>query len=344
MKADRLTIPEQLAQSESLVKKYLTGEIYQHLKDCKTSSGFTLDQALASGIKNQDSLVGFYAGDEHTYQVFSPLLDPIIEDYHQHSVHDMAPDFHPPDLHDPDPDRRFILSTRIRLARNLKHFNFPCHITLKERQILEDKIIAALNSLPDHPKGSYYSFEKTDTALLAQLEKEKLSFPKGDRFQDSAGCNTDFPKCRGVYHSNDKKLNIWVNEEDHLRIISMEKSADLKKIFARLCKLVDALSDQLEFAHHPTRGFLTSCPTNIGTTMRAGVHIRLPKLEQDRPLLDRLTRQHHLQIRGTAGEKTTVQQAVFDISNHRRMGLKESDIIKNLHAGLITIIDAEKSL
>jgi len=335
---------KRLQPSRSLVKKHLTKELFRQLQDCSTPSGFTLQQAVRSGIENPDSSIGIYAGDEETYRIFAPLLDPIILDYHQKARHRVEPDFKLPELTDPDPEGRFILSSRIRLARNLKGFSFPCHMPLRERRELEKRVASAVKALPKDLSGSYHSFEKTDATLLSQLKKGKLVFSIGDRFQDAAGLNTDFPKGRGVFHSDDRRFILWLNEEDHLRIISMERSASLAGVFRRVGRAIESLSRQLDFAWDPDKGFLTSCPTNIGTTMRAGVHIRLEKLEKRRDLLSSLAKQHHLQIRGTDGEKTAVQKAVFDISNRQRLGISESNIIRTLHTGLVAIIRAEKSL
>ena len=137
---------------------------------------------------------------------------------------------------------------------------------------------------------------------------------------------------------------IWVNEEDHLRIISMESSSDISGVFNRLCLGLGHLSTRLEFAFDKRYGFLTSCPTNIGTAMRAGVHIRLRKLKKNQTLLNNLVAQYQLQIRGTHGEKTSVEKGVFDISNKQRLGISETRIIQNLHSGLAAIIEAEKNL
>jgi creatine kinase/arginine kinase len=104
------------------------------------------------------------------------------------------------------------------------------------------------------------------------------------------------------------------------------------------------LSTRLEFAFDKRYGFLTSCPTNIGTAMRAGVHIRLKKLEKNQGLLKKLVARYQLQIRGTHGEKTSVEKAIFDISNKQRLGISETLIIQNLHSGLTAIIEAEKNL
>ncbi len=337
-----LRFPE---NADCLAKKHLTPFLKQTLGPLKTPSGFTLAQAIASGIKNPDSDIGLYAGDAQSYDVFSPLFDAIINEYHNISKDQIhQSDLSLPDLPCLDPDGRYILSTRIRAARNIKGFNFCCHMDLPQRRNIEKKIVSFLDK-PDSPlTGMYVSFENSDLSLPDLLEDKTLLFKKGDRFQDAAGFNTDFPKSRGVFYSSDRQLRIWVNEEDHLRIISQEKSADLYHVFQRLIRVMNILEDRFDFVRDRKYGYLTSCPTNIGTSMRAGVHIRLEKLEKNSPVLDRIAQKHDLQIRGTGGEKTKVDHAIFDISNRQRLGITESMIVQKLHAGIHDLIQAEKQL
>lgn len=216
-----------------------------------------------------------------------------------------------------------------------------------QRRELEKKIILALDQFKGNLKGQYNSLERTqkrESHLTNQFKEKNLIFQKGDRFQDAAGINSDFPKCRGVFLSFDKQFMIWVNEEDHLRIISLERTSDLSSVYNRLSKALQVLNRHLDFSWDETFGYLTSCPTNIGTSMRAGVHIQLEKLEQNKKLLHDLIKAYNLQIRGTDGEKTKVKNSVFDISNCQRLGISESRIIKNLYAGLLAIIKAEEKL
>jgi len=202
----------------------------------------------------------------------------------------------------------------------------------------------AFKNLPRDLAGNYLAFTNVPPSRMQALLIQKQAFPRGDRFQDAAGINRDFPDSRGIFTSQGSHFMIWVNEEDHLRIISMESSADISGVFNRLCRGLDHLSIGLKFACDKRYGFLTSCPTNIGTAMRAGVHIRLRKLEQRQGLLTEMADQYHLQIRGTRGEKTSVERGIFDISNKPRLGIPENQIIQNLHTGLAAIIEAERSL
>jgi creatine kinase/arginine kinase len=92
--------------------------------------------------------------------------------------------------------------------------------------------------------------------------------------------NRDWPSGRGIFHNNDKTFLVWINEEDQLRIISMQPGADLKEVFDRLCRAAAAIEKVAKFAHDEHLGYITSCPTNLGTALRASVHIHLPHLGQ----------------------------------------------------------------
>ncbi len=339
-----LIFPTFHSNSRALVKQYLTPALYEELAPLKTHTGFTLDAAIQSGLKNPDSSIGIYAGDAQSYSTFSSILDPIIHAYH---AVEGSIEHRPVDktlLAPLDPDKAFILSSRVRVARNLKGFSFPCHITGQDRSRVESLVSEAIKKLPRNLLGSYRGFKGLVPSQMQDLLNRKQAFPKGDRFQDAAGINRNFPDSRGIFASLDKKFMIWVNEEDHLRIISMESSSDISGVFNRLCSGLDHLSNWLDFAFNKKYGFLTSCPTNIGTAMRAGVHIRLRKLEKKQALLKRLVNRYNLQIRGTGGEKTLVDQGIFDISNKQRLGICGTRIIENLHTGVAAIIEAEKNL
>ncbi|MDA3790103.1 MAG: phosphagen kinase [Desulfobacula sp.] len=338
-------MPEFHPESSALIKQYLTLDLFKQLSPLKTATGFTLEAAIKSGLKNQDSSIGIYAGDAESYSLFARILNPIIHAYHdieENFIH--KPDLSPVSLSTLDPDNDYILSTRIRVARNINKFPFPCHINSQDRRQVETLVSSAIQNIPQDLAGKFIPFQNLDSFQMQDLLNQKLAFKKGDRFQDAAGVNRNFPESRGIFLSQDKKFRIWVNEEDHLRIISMESSSDISSVFNRLIFGLEYLSSHLGFAFDKKYGFLTSCPTNIGTAMRAGVHICLAKLEKNQDILKNLAKKYQLQIRGTKGEKTKVDKAIFDISNKQRLGLSEIQIIKNLHTGIAAIIEAEKNL
>ncbi len=329
----------------SLVARFLTPAMFDRLSGCKTATGFTLARAIQSGQKNHDSSIGIYAGDAESYTLFREIFDPVITTYHQitGSVRHFG-NLEPLDLSDLDPDKDFILSSRVRVARNLAAHAFTPHIRRQDRQCVEKKILAALTNLPAPLKGRYHPMGELDPGQIRDKVPAGRAFAPGDRFQEAAGILTDFPLSRGVYTSEDKKFMVWINEEDHLRIICMEKSGHLCRVFNRLVTALDMLEQYLVFASDPDLGYLNACPTNIGTAMRAGVHIRLPKLEKQPKELAKLAHAHGLQIRGTAGEKTQVIGSVFDISNRRRLGVCETRIIQDLSLGIAALIKKEKNL
>jgi protein-arginine kinase len=329
--------------SNALVKRFLSPAVFNRLCRLKTDTGFTLARAIRSGQKNADSSIGIYAGDAQCYTLFKEIFEPVITAYHQIT----APACHTRnlafvDLFDLDPDRDFILSARVRVARNLDAMAFTPHINRQDRQMVEKQILDALHSLSAPLKGCYHPMEKMDPGQIRDQAHTGKAFIPGDRFQEAAGINRDFPLSRGVYTSEDKTFMVWINEEDHLRIICLEKTGDLGRVFNKLVQALDCLGKALVFASDPCLGYLNACPTNIGTAMRAGVHIRLPKLEKHPGELEKTAQAHGLQIRGTFGEKTRVTGSVFDISNRRRLGVCETRIIQDLYTGIAALMEKEK--
>merc|ERR1719249_6214 len=114
-----------------------------------------------------------------------------------------------------------------------------------------------------------------DEAVRQQLVDDHFLFVSGDRNLTVAGMERDWPEGRGIFHNDAKTFLLWVNEEDQTRIISMEKGGDVKGVFARLARGVKAESGK-DYALSEQYGYIHSCPTNLGTGMRASVMIDLP--------------------------------------------------------------------
>ena len=115
-----------------------------------------------------------------------------------------------------------------------------------------------------------------------QLVADHFLFKEGDRFLESCGLNRDWPAGRGIFHNKDKTFLVWINEEDQLRIISMQPGADILAVFTRLSIAAAEIEKKAKFAHDAHLGYITSCPTNLGTALRASVHIKLPFLCKDK--------------------------------------------------------------
>ncbi len=332
----------------SALCRHLTPKLFTELSSHETRYGYTLKQLIRSGVENPDSSIGVYAGDEESYETFAPLLDPIIREYHHY---DPVTGHHRSDLNpthlrisNPDPEGTFILSTRIRVARNLHCFPFGPAIARRERLIVECLIADTLRELAGELAGRYYPLSGMDQATRQRLIQDHFLFKEGDRFLESAGLNQDWPEGRGIYHNDDKTFLIWVNEEDQLRIISMEPGGNITRVFARLSKAIAALEERLTFAYSERLGYLTSCPTNLGTAMRASVHIRLPKLSEDPEHFRQICDRYHLQIRGIHGEHSGSEGGIWDISNRRRLGVTEVEAVTEMAEGVAELIRTEKRL
>ncbi len=327
--------------------RHLSKKIFDELQDKETSNGFTLQQAINSGVVNPDSSIGVYAGDEESYTLFAPLFDPIIEDYHGFSKNDMhKSNLNPDDLAapDPDPQGHYIVSTRIRVGRNLADFPLGPAISQQQRDEVERQVSAALNGLRGNLAGTYYPLQGMNDADSRQLVTDHFLFKAGDRFLEAAELNRDWPQGRGIYHNDEKTFLVWVNEEDQLRIISMQAGGDIKEVFTRLATAIGEIESKLRFSYTEHLGNLTSCPTNLGTAMRASVHIKLPKLAADMEAFQKIADRHHLQIRGIHGEHSESEGGVYDISNRRRLGVTEVECVQDMYDGVVALIARENHL
>lgn len=333
-------------ECKSMLCKHLTKSIFETLIDKKTANGFTLEQAIISGVINVESGIGVYAGDEESYSTFSPLFDSIIEDYHGFGKNDNhKSNLNPNDLNapNPDPEGKFIISTRIRVGRNVTNFPLGAAISKEQRKQVELSIVEGLNTLNDELEGSYYPLLGMSKEVQENLIKEHFLFKEGDRFMEAAGLNRNWPEGRGIYHNKDKTFLVWVNEEDQLRIISMQKGGDIKEVFTRLVSAINSIETKVSFLYNDHIGYITSCPTNLGTAMRASVHINVPNLAKDMISFKTITDKFHLQIRGIHGEHDESKGSIYDISNRRRLGITEVQAIKDMYEGVVAIIAAEKS-
>jgi creatine kinase/arginine kinase len=124
----------------------------------------------------------------------------------------------------------------------------------------------------------------------------------------------------------------------------MQQGAGIKEVFDRLCRAAAHIETKCEFARDDHLGYITSCPTNLGTALRASVHIKLPKLMKNKDKFNAIAEKYYVQIRGIHGEHTETNDGVFDISNRRRLGRAENELVQDMIDGVRALIDAEKAL
>ncbi|XP_016952522.1 arginine kinase [Drosophila biarmipes] len=337
----------------SLLRKYLTPELLEEYMLVTTPApvdAYLYDCAV-SGFEHHEAPVGIYAADADSYDVFNKLFDPIIKDYHgqmdnENDVLQKDPDFGNVDeIENLDPERKYIMSARIRLARNIEGLPFFPKLTEKQFIEVEEKVRAATETMDGELIGSYLTMADIDAETQAEMVKRHILFQRGDEKLTSAGCYRFWPTGRGVYHNPAETFLVWVNRQDHVHIMSMAQCGDLGDVYNRLVNGLAELEKTLAFARHPRYGNLTACPTNLGTTLRASVHIRLPLLSKDPDRLIALAEELQLQVRSTdGGELATVEDGIMDISNKRKLGFTEFELVKTLQDGVVALINAEEEL
>jgi len=333
--------------TKSLMRKHLTPQLFQKLKGRVTNYGGTLADCIRSGCLHLGSHCGIYASDPEAYEVFGELFEPILKDYHKvTTLSHPAPDFGDLDnlgFGDLDSKGEFINSTRIRVGRSHANYGFPPTTSKQDLIDMEKMTVGALRSLRGELAGKYYPLEGMTAEVQKQMKEDHFLFRDDDPVLGDTNGYDSWPTGRGIFFSHNKKFLVWVNEEDHLRIISMQNGGNLAEVWQRLVKGIKKLEENLTFAHHPKYGYLTFCPTNLGTTLRASVHIRIPTLSKHKDfktICERL----NLQPRGIHGEHSESEGGVFDISNKRRMGLSEIQAVQEMRKGVEQIIDIEKNL
>lgn len=124
----------------------------------------------------------------------------------------------------------------------------------------------------------------------------------------------------------------------------MQKGAGIKEVFDRLCRAAAHIETVCQFSRDDHLGYITSCPTNLGTALRASVHIKLPKLMKNKEKFNEIADKYYVQIRGIHGEHTETDDGIFDISNLRRLGRNEVQLVQDMYDGVKAMIRAEKTL
>ena len=227
-----------------------------------------------------------------------------------------------------------ILSTRIRFARNLESTPFPAKLSPEKKKELLLKVKDTAKSL--FPNLDYIDAMQLTTSQAGTLMEERLISPEFANRREGAG----------LLLSKDKSTAIMLNEEDHLRIQTFEKGYALDKAFKRAVETETALDNELKFAYSKELGYLTHCPTNLGTGMRASVLVHLPALT-DSGIINKtlsLISQYGFAVRGIYGEGTRSEGGLYQISNQISIGLTEEEILERLGEILEKIEENETNL
>ncbi|SDN63705.1 protein arginine kinase [Fictibacillus solisalsi] len=235
------------------------------------------------------------------------------------------------------PDSDIVLSSRIRLARNLENYNFPDFASKEESETVIRKVHEANG---DQEYGNCGKFEILSLDQLKPLAKRVLV----EKHLISPHL-AEQSKYGAVMLNEDESVSIMINEEDHLRIQCLFAGFQLKEALKLAGELDDWLEEKVDYAFDEERGYLTSCPTNVGTGLRASVMMHLPALvitKQMSRIIPAIN-QLGLVVRGIYGEGTEAQGNVFQISNQITLGKSEEDIVEDLRGVVLQLIQQERA-
>jgi creatine kinase len=350
-------LPPWTDKHRSLMRKNMTQELFDKLKDVKSSKGYTLFNGMQAGVFRPHLGVGFTCGDEECFELFKDIINPIVKGWHQF---DPATQTHSSDLNydslvftedDLKLFTKYVKSTRIRAARNISGFSLPAGSTKEDRQAVEKVLKTAFSVLPENLQGTYFPLGDLTGAQEDELQAGGFLFQKPGPMQllGAAGAGRDWPSGRGIFHNPAKTVLCWCNEEDQCRIIAMENGGDVKGVFTRFCQLSNAIKAAAEgtgtkLMEHPNYGFLGTCPSNLGTGLRGSVMIVLENLNKDPHKLEEICASFDLQPRGSAGEHSAAVGGKWDISNKQRIGFTEVQLVQKMIDGVKKLIALEEEL
>lgn len=232
-------------------------------------------------------------------------------------------------------DNGIVLSSRIRLARNISKVPFPDKLSNEQgRKIVENISSRFLNDENINDKYKCICLWKNDkNSNIEYLERHLISKKLVENKNKSA-----------FIINENETVSIMLNEEDHIRLQAISNGFDLMNSYAELGKIDDILERKIDYAFDEKIGYLTACPTNLGTGMRASVMVHLPALSMNNEMgrvLNALT-QIGITIRGTFGEGSKALGDMYQISNQITLGISEIDIISNLNAVVNQILNQEQ--
>ena len=233
------------------------------------------------------------------------------------------------------PKHHIVVSSRVRLARNLADVPFPGWAKKQDRMKVMELVLPILEQLTQLKDGWAEALDQ-----LTVLEKHVL-VERHLISREHAAKNIG----SAVVISRDQSICIMVNEEDHLRMQSLQPGLCLREVYGVIDEIDSNISNQLPLAFSPKFGFLTACPTNVGTGMRASVMLHLPGMvlsEQINQIIQAVNKLSYA-VRGLYGEGTEASGNLFQVSNQTTLGEKETEIVERFEKVINTIIEHEEN-
>ena len=235
-----------------------------------------------------------------------------------------------------DPDASIAVSSRIRLARNLADLPFPQRCSSEQLRSVIDRVFAAADTTTFLHNADSYLLEELSSVERQLLVERHLVSPEF--------ISSDQPAA--VLISRDETCSLMINEEDHLRLQVLSPGMQLNEAWTVIDQLDTELEQLLPYAYSTRYGYLTVCPTNVGTGMRASIMLHLPALVHEHKIGSVMSAvgKIGIAVRGMYGEHSAARGNFFQLSNQITLGRSEQEIVHQLHHVVSSIIDHERKL
>ena len=361
--------PSQGGVHTCLMAKHLTPELYDELKEGRTATGFTLDDAIRPGVRLPTHEIGLLAGDSECYEIFPSLFDIVVHDWHgwhrsQSASHKADTDASKLEIpsHWADAAAVCLSAIRIDVRRNFVGWMFTPSLNVTGRGGVERAGQALFEQLGEDQHGEYYPLAELDTSTRELLRTEGILFEAPDLVTLQAGAGaapytselSEWEEHRGIFRSSSGKLAVMINQEDHLRIIVRQEDSDIIGAFASLCSALTALdrshASTAGIAASPRRGALTVSPANLGTGMRICLTLRLPHLGKDATALEAVCSQLLRQAANTAAlvspaaDQRGTPGHFWEVSTKASVGVSEVMLIQGAIYLTIKLAELEERL
>jgi creatine kinase len=340
-------------------------QMYPNLKNIRTNLGVSFAQCIKAGIDCPGhefvKVAGVYAGDEQCYESYCDVFDPVIRALHSGYPRE---GYHPTDTSAAkltndqiDSTGRYAVFATLETRRNFNGLRLPTCCSKDERREVERIVTSALISLDGDLKGGYYPLRASESYIPKmggmsphqeeQLRRACILFTEPDsKLRLSAGFGRHWPDGRGIFVNEAQSFYLWCNEEDHVRFCARQHNVDLKTMWARVMGAVQKLEKHVvqegySFMHSRHLGYLTTCPSRLGTTLRLSVSLKIPLLAQSVELSS-LCRSFQLHSTQEVGSVT--YGSVWNISNTDCLGVSEVDVINCVIEGCRALVLMEQRL
>ncbi|XP_037545974.1 zgc:172076 [Nematolebias whitei] len=325
--------------------RILTPAMYSRQFNRCTNSGVIFDDVIRPGIEEPGDFsdpisVGCVAGDSQSYVLFCDFFDRVIEAHHDHKITSQTPksDFNYNNLKGGDDlDRSYAVRCEVSVVRGVEDFCFPTHCSRGERRQLLLLAKTALQRLEEELPG--------DLLLLKELSQEqqlKQNLKPPSSLQLRIGVARDWPDARAVWVSKDGSFMVWVNMEDHLKLVSVCHDANVAEAFKSICINLQKLQEYYRELRHQfiwkqQLGWVASSPADVGTGLRISIYLQLQHLPYHKRLQDVLRRLRMCM------DKTEISRQ-HRVSNAATFGLSEVELTQLVVDGVQLLIAMEKRL